>query len=160
MLELLSKYSMTEIAIIIVLLAVAVKECVSFYDWAKERLKKSFKKNDPAEKVHQDLSKEVNKNKERVEILTQNQEEMKEQLNNLTNLVQLLISSDKDNIKSWITQQHHYFCYQKKCIDDYSLDCVEKRYSHYIEEHGNSFVADLMEDIRNLPIENELNQER
>ena len=43
------------------------------------------------------------------------------------------------------------FCYEKRQIDDYSLDCLEKRYTHYVEEGGNSFIHDLMEDIRALP---------
>ena len=46
------------------------------------------------------------------------------------------MNSDKDAIKAFITREHHYFCYQKKWIDDYSLDCIEKRYEHYKEEEA------------------------
>ena len=63
----------------------------------------------------------------------------------------MLIESDKDDIKAWLTQQHHYFCFQKGYIDDYSLDCMEKRYKHYADEGGNSFVATLMSEVRALP---------
>ena len=63
----------------------------------------------------------------------------------------ILLASDKDDIKSWITEKHHYFCYEKKVIDDYSLDCIEKRYQHYVDEGGNSYVATLMREIRALP---------
>ena len=58
---------------------------------------------------------------------------------------------DKDDIKAWITQQHHYFCYELKCIDDFSLDCIEKRFKHYQDENGNSFVENLMNELRTLP---------
>jgi hypothetical protein len=28
---------------------------------------------------------------------------------------------------------------------------MEKRYKHYISEHGNSFVGELMNEVRALP---------
>ena len=63
----------------------------------------------------------------------------------------LLLDSDRDAIKAHIVEKHHYFCYTKKYIDDYSLDCLEKRYEHYVAENGNSYVEDLMEELRALP---------
>jgi hypothetical protein len=38
------------------------------------------------------------------------------------------MKSDKDSIKAFITKEHHYFCYEKGWIDDYNLDCLEKRF--------------------------------
>ena len=67
--------------------------------------------------------------------------------------VNLLIASDRDDIKSWITEKHHYYCYSQEWIDDYSLDCIEKRFAHYQDEGGNSFIAALMAEIRALPKE-------
>ena len=66
-------------------------------------------------------------------------------------MIETLIESDKDDIKAYITKEHHYFVYQKGWIDDYSLDCIERRYDHYVAEGGNSFIKGLMEEIRNLP---------
>jgi hypothetical protein len=40
---------------------------------------------------------------------------------------------------------------QKGYIDDYCLDCLEKKYKHYVKEGGNSFIESLMKEIRNLP---------
>ena len=73
------------------------------------------------------------------------------QVSNLTDKINLLVESDKDDIKAFITREYHYFCEQKGWIDDYSMDCIEKRYGHYIEERGNSFVKQLMEQLRALP---------
>lgn len=156
MLDLLTKYSVEEILIFIVMLALAIKGCISFYDWGKERLEKSFGRKNNIKDEHNKIYEEINKNKDNVNQLAKNQEDMKNQLNKMMESINLLISSDKDDIKSWITEKHHYFCYQKQSIDDYSLDCMEKRFKHYTEENGNSFVADLMEDVRNLPINNDL----
>jgi hypothetical protein len=63
----------------------------------------------------------------------------------------MLIESDKDDIKSFITKEHHYYVEQKKWIDKFSLDCIEKRYKHYKDEGGNSFIEDLMGELRKLP---------
>jgi len=37
MIELLEKYSFSEIIIFIVLLLIAAKECINFYDWVKQK---------------------------------------------------------------------------------------------------------------------------
>ena len=84
-----------------------------------------------------------------------NQEEtinnLKKDVEKIQKSIDTLIESDKENIKAWITEKHHYYCYEKKYIDDYTLDCLEKRFSHYEVEGGNSFVHNLMEELRALP---------
>ena len=47
---------------------------------------------------------------------------------------------DKEDIKAFITLQHHKFVYEQEWIDDYSMECLEKRFAIYEREHGNSFV--------------------
>jgi Tfp pilus assembly protein FimT len=42
---LLTNYSLTEILVFIVVLALAIKGTVSFYDWARERILKSVGKS-------------------------------------------------------------------------------------------------------------------
>ena len=83
--------------------------------------------------------------------LKANQENTDETLNCLSKKIDMLINSDKDDIKSYITRQHHYFCYQIGWIDDFSLDCVERRYQHYTDEGGNSFIEGFMNELRALP---------
>ncbi len=63
--------------------------------------------------------------------LKENQETTDTVLNELSKKIDMLVDSDKDAIKSYITKEHHYFCYQVGWIDDFSLDCLEKRYQHY-----------------------------
>ena len=63
--------------------------------------------------------------------LKENQETTDMVLKELSTKIDMLIDSDKDAIKSYITKEHHYYCYQVGWIDDFSLDCLEKRYQHY-----------------------------
>lgn len=76
---------------------------------------------------------------------------MEESIDKLSKKVDILMKSDRDAIKAFITREHHYFVYQRGWIDDYSLDCIERRYTHYNEQGGNSFIQTLMTDLRNLP---------
>ena len=82
---------------------------------------------------------------------------IKTQLESLKDSINLLLESDRDDIKQSLTKDHHYFCYKLGSIDDYSLDCMEKRYAHYEKEKGNSFVKTLMQEVRALPRKLQIN---
>lgn len=143
LIELLSTYSVGEILIFIVLLALAFRGVVDFIDWGKKKFQG---------KIDEEGNKEKEKDtiKENIDELFKMQKAQKDSIDKLTESVNLLLQSDKDDIKAWITEKHHYYCYQLKYIDDFSLDCIEKRYAHYKKEGGNSFVEDLMRDLRSL----------
>lgn len=149
--DLVGTYSIQEILLFLVTFALAIKGFVSFWDWSYERLKKIFKKEDSKEQEMNFIQNQLKSHQYEYELLKGNQDKFKEDLKNLLNRVNLLIDSDKDDIKSFITERHHHFCYEEKWIDDYSLDCIEKRYKHYVDEGGNSFIHDLMEELRELP---------
>lgn len=134
---LLETFSLTEICLYTVLLLVAFKSVMSFFDWLSTW-------------NTQFVETKYQKPKE----LQQAVQRMTKSIDGLTEKVDMLIESDKDDIKAFITRQHHDFCHHKGWIDDYSLDCIEKRYSHYRDEGGNSFINILMEEIRALPKQN------
>ena len=140
MAQLLNNYSLHEILIFLIILALGVKGVVTFWDWTIERLRKIFHKENQqasdSEKIHQ---------------LSENQVKLIEDMKELTNKINMLIESDKADIKAYITEKHHYFVYEKKWIDVHSLDSLEKRFQHYEKEGGNSFVKGLMSEIRQLP---------
>lgn len=151
MAELLANYSMSEILIFVIAIALAFKGVVEFIDWIKERGKKYFDKETTS--VEQ-IKKLEEKNAEQDEKITQildSQNKIQENMDIIMKQIQSLISSDRDAIKTYITKDHHYFCYEAGWIDDYNLDCLEKRYQKYVEEGGNSFISSLMDEIRSLP---------
>lgn len=137
MLDLLNNYSLTEIIIFVIMLSFAVKGIVDFYDWAKNRLNKTTDK--------------IYTNKEIQKKVLETLELHNAQIEKMSKAINILIDSDKDDIKSWITEKHHYFCYELGYIDDYNYQCLEARYKHYKEEDGNTFIDSFMEDIRALP---------
>lgn len=140
MTQLLNNYSLHEILIFLIVLALGIKGFITFWDWAVDRLRKIFHKEN-----QQDLD------REKIHQLNENQEKLIDNMSKLTEKIDMLIESDKADIKAYITEKHHHFVYDKKWIDDYSLDSLEKRFNHYVEEGGNSFIGGLMSEIRQLP---------
>ena len=138
--ELLSRYSINDIIIFIILLALAFKGVFSFFSWMGDFLKQAVHHAETPQK----LAQVIDSNKEEIN-------DLKKCLSQLNDSVNLLIKSDKDAIKAYITREHHYFVYEQKWIDDYSLDCLQKRFVHYQEQGGNTFVLDLMQELRALP---------
>lgn len=161
MAELLTTYSLSEIIVFIILLAGAFKGISSFIDWYKDKRRKSTLNEMRPEELDKKIAAEAEirnskikaleeKHAKDLDHLTEQIGGVATQVSNLTTKVDLLVESDKDDIKAFITREYHYFC-SKGWIDDYSLDCIEKRYQHYIEEKGNSFVEHLITELRKLP---------
>ena len=151
MADLFTQYSLTEIIIFLSTFALAFKSVVSFWDWSIERIKNIFNQQNAKEKNKENIQQQLDKSHKQIQNLQDSQKKIFDQLFNLNSLCEELVDSNKDTIKSYIVKEHHYFCYEQKWIDDFSLDCLERQYKHYVAEGGNTFVSDLMEDIRDLP---------
>lgn len=151
MLALFQHYSLSDILIFIVILALAIKSAVSFFDWIHERVQKVFKKQHSELSEKERLEKRLQQGSRIMNELQKNQQGIDKILEDLSSKIDMLIQSDKDDIKSFITREHHYFCYRAGWIDDFSLDCIEKRYKHYKDEGGNTFIDGFMEELRALP---------
>lgn len=151
MLELLQHFSIEQILLFTVLAAAAFKGTVSWIDWFKEKGDKAFENKNQKLTLQKSVENLAKTQKEMRCDIDQCQAQLRETINEIKGSIDLLKASDRDDIKAYIIKEHHYFCYQLGYIDDYNLDCLERRYSHYQEEGGNSFVSDLMNDIRLLP---------
>lgn len=152
--ELLSKYSLSDILIFIVLLFFAIKEMVNASDWIRDRIKKINDKDLKAKKEHETLQEEIddlNKFYDEKKKIDENFIKLNEAINKINDKIEILTESDKEDIKAFITNQHHHFVYEQEWIDDYSMECLEKRFAVYEKEHGNSFILGLMNEIRALP---------
>lgn len=145
--ELFSKYSLSDIIIFLIILVLAIKETLALKDWFKEKFnkytRKEYNNKKEKEKLQEDID-DLNKFYNEKEIVDKGFEKINRQ-------IEMLIESDREAIKSYITEQHHLFVYEKGWVDDYSLDCLEKRYAIYEKENGNTFVLGLMNEIRSLP---------
>ena len=151
MLELLQHYSISEIFLFIILLALAFKSVVSFFEWLEERIKKAFNIKFGKISEKEKMNKRIEDGENLTFQLREHQKRDDEALQDLSKKIDILIESDRDAIKTYITKEHHKFCYNKGWIDDFSLDCLEKRFKHYADEGGNSFICGFMQELRALP---------
>lgn len=147
---LLATFSIQEILLFIVLFAVAVKGVVSFFDWAYARIRKVFIKEQKQQKDNQQIELRFEKDETRVEELAGEHIRFDNNISEIKNAIKNLERMNKNDIKAWLTEKHHYFT-DKGWIDDYSLDCIEHRYQDYRSLDGNSFIKNLMQEIRALP---------
>lgn len=151
MLTLLQTYSLSEILTILVAFALGAKGVISFFDWGYSRLKSFFNKEQTEITKEKQIQEKLEKESKIIKTLQQEQRNTDEKIEQLTQKINLLIDSDRDDIRAAITKEHHYFCYKLGWIDDFSLDCLERRFKHYSDEGGNSFIEGFMEDLRKLP---------
>ena len=63
---------------------------------------------------------------------------------------ELLIDSDRENIKSLLLSNYYRWTKIGK-IDLYTLNTLEEKFKKYKKENGNTFVEDLMKQMRSLP---------
>ena len=144
MLELFKNYTVGEVIIFIIIFALGIKQAIEVIDWFKNKIRKS---NDE-ELTEQQRFEKIEEHLQKTDATL---EKIRSFIKDSDDKLEMLIGSDKDAIKAYIIEKHHHFCYVQKWIDDYTMDCLERRYKHYVDEKGNSYVLSLMENLRKLP---------
>lgn len=151
MLELLQHFSIPEIFLFMILVALAFKSVVSFFEWVQEKFTKIFNIKFGKISEKEKISKRIEDGEKFMNQLRKHQKQNDETLQGLSKKIDMLVKSDRDDIKAYITKEHHKFCYDKGWIDDFSLECLERRFKHYADEGGNSFIGGFMQELRALP---------
>lgn len=176
---LLSNLSVEGIILIIVLFAVAIKFLGELFEYLYNKVKKYFDIKDAKEERHEEvmnslhiLQKDMKEQKERSEKRQrqvdsidnklnqhyQDFEDLKSSIHNqtteITNLndrIKTLTERTQDSTRAYLIDKHHHFCYQIKAIDDMSLQDMERRFMYYKAAGGDTFIDNLMEEVRALP---------
>ena len=147
----LKDFPISEILLCIIGALILVKWIIEYFDWGHKRTKDKYDQEAKQKTDIEDINEKLNQNSENIKMLIEMQKQQNEKIEQQNLRIELLIDSDKDDIKAFITEKYHYFVEVRGWIDDYSLDCLERRFQHYKDENGNSFVADLMSEIKRLP---------
>lgn len=71
-----------------------------------------------------------------------------------------LTISDMHDIKSWIVEQYHKFYVHQGWIDAFSAETIDRRYSDYKKEGGNSYIGNLMDQLHTLSMDPEQSRHR
>lgn len=131
MIEFLTRYSAWEIVIFFTFALVFLKEVFELAEFFKSRI---LKVTDKGYELQND----------KITLYS-----IAEQIEKITRQLQLLTESDKDDIKGWIVEKYNFYKKNPDAkIDAFTMDTLEKRYSHYKDEGGNSYITEIMNDLR------------
>ena len=117
-------------------------------DKRKEKIDAQVHKKEEENELHQtlkDMQASLNQLHNKMDDRDKRLEKIEKRLDDLT-------ESDKNDIKSWITEQYQKFYVNQGWIDAYSADTLDHRYVDYKKEGGNSFIDQLMERLHGLPM--------
>ena len=143
---LLEQFDIKTIFIILLLAFFGIIEIMRGVDYLRNKGKNKIKQLQDEEQRILTLESLEQDNEDSIQQVKTDVEEIKQN-------VGLLIESDKDDIRAWITDKYHYFM-KLKYIDDFTLDCLERRFKSYKQEGGNTYVDSMMDELRRLPRKN------
>lgn len=107
-----------------------------------------------AERQHElDIQNEFKKLHDKLDDLSEKYEYTLDRLDSMESNINDLTESDKNDIRAWIVEQYHKFYVHQGWIDAFSADTIEKRFTDYKKEGGNSYVESLIDRLRSLPME-------
>lgn len=147
---LLEQFDLKAIFITILLTFFSIIEIMRGIDYLRGKNKNKNKEEQTKEQRLSNLENMEHNNEDTIQQMKGNLDEVKQNIN-------LLITSDRDDIRGWITDKYHQFI-RLGHIDDFTLDCLERRFKSYKQEGGNTYVDSMMEELRRLPRQNHLNK--
>ena len=145
------------VILIIIALFFCTIEVVKGVQFFKEL--KNKKVNEVVEERQQaiDIQAEFNKLHERFDEIQDELKIVKERLATAEQQLKDLTISDMHDIKSWIVEQYHKFYVQQGWIDAFSAETIDRRYSDYKKEGGNSYIKTLIDQLHTLSMDPEQN---
>lgn len=161
MIELFKTLSVSDIVIYAVLFFLAIKGVVDAIFWIKDKYNYKFNKDYKKKQQDEIIAAYEKNNEEMQEKLIKCHSAVEEKIDNLADSMNtrmddmeeqlnILKTADMHDAKGWIVEKHH-FLMRQGWVDDFTMDTIEKRYSDYKKEGGNSYVHSLMDEIRSLP---------
>jgi septation ring formation regulator EzrA len=140
------------------MLGVATKFIGELIEWFYTKLRKYFNHQNDRDRAHSEITDGLSEIKDIVNQLKDSSEKLNERVTSLEKQATLTTERLQENSKSYIIDKHHYFFYQVGAIDDLNLQSLERRYLYYKSAGGDSYIDNLMEEIRELPKVNLQNQ--
>lgn len=148
---LFATYSIEGIIILVIMLLLAIKFVWELVVWFKEKLQGGLDQQREREEMNEDFKAEFQKLNDRLDNINDRLDRVDESNENTNRRLSFIEERQQENTKSFLIDAHHKFCYQIKAIDDINLQSIERRYMYYKAAGGNSFIDQLMQEIRALP---------
>ena len=165
MLELIEVFSPAQILACILGLILAIKGGWDLIDFFKnkysEKFNSDYNRKTKEEKLedhykkcsaqYQEYTQMYNSLEKKIDSLIEHIEAENANINNKLNI---LSDSNRNGIKAWLVNMYHT---SKKdgFLDDFAQDLIEKRFEDYKKLGGNSYISRLVDEMRELPSEEE-----
>lgn len=134
--ELLETFDITTIILVLFMTAFAIREVLELYHYFYDKIYGRYKKQD--------------NEKDTIDNLSATLASVLQQVKDIDKKISLLQESNKDSIKSWIVALYHKYKENPKEFGAMQMDLLERRYGHYKDQGGNSYIDQLMEDLRTI----------
>lgn len=134
--ELLKNFDITTILLVLFMTAVAIKEVFELYHYFYDKIYGRYEKQD--------------NEKDTIDNLSATLASVLQQVKDIDKKINLLQESDKDAIKSWIVGLYHKYKENPKELGAMQMDLLERRYDHYKDQGGNSYIDQLVEGLRTI----------
>ena len=148
---LFTQYSVGELIILVVLIAFILKTLNEVGEYFYKRLKSYFGIQNDKEKWQTGVIDSLQIIKQDIQTLREQNDQTHSKQKEMEESIALIQERLQENTRSYLIDAHHKFCYEVHAIDELSLQAMERRYLYYKTAGGNSFVDNLMDEVRNLP---------
>lgn len=136
MVQFFQNYTIEATLVFLFMLGVALKQGFELFQYFRN------KAVDQVDKVR-DREQEFTRALE--QLATQNNQLMK-----INEKIDQLLASDKNAIKSWIVMFYKRYKRDPSGLDSMQMDLLERRFYHYKRQGGNSYIDNLMQELREI----------
>ena len=148
---LFSHLTTEQVILLVVALILIIKTVWSAVEWIWKKIKNQFDINTEKDKWEKNITASLEKLNKKIDVLEQQNQKTHEEQEAIKDSLSLVQERLQENTRSFLIDAHHKFCYQWKAIDDINLQSIERRYLYYKTAGGNSFIDNLIDEIRALP---------
>lgn len=136
MVQFFQNYTIEATLVFLFMLGVALKQGFELFQYFR---------NKAVDQVDKVRDREEQSAKTLEQIATQDSQLMK-----INEKIDQLLASDKDAIKSWIVMFYKQYKKDPSGLDSMQMDLLEHRFYHYKKQGGNSYIDNLMQELREI----------
>lgn len=132
--NLLNTFDFKTIMLVLFLVAVGVRELIQLYRYFRMRIYGKFEMQDTERETMNSMEKSM--------------QSVLLELKDIDKKLTLLQVSNRDSIKSWILMSYQKYKENSAQLDSMQMDLLERRYQHYKDQGGNSYIDEIMDELR------------
>lgn len=149
--SLFTQYSVEELILLIIIVLFVLKILNDLFTYFYDKTKNYFGIKNKKEQWENDLTKVLQNIEDEMQILKNQNKKTHQHQKEIDATIALVQERLQENTRSYLIDRHHKFCYEVKAIDELNLQAMERRYLYYKTAGGNSFIDNLMDEVRALP---------